>query len=77
MRSLALIPSSAFEWIAAPGTAEDEVLLYLHWGGYAGGSTEADGSPSSHGHIHAHKQVVQRLGQGRMGEYAIPDRCVG
>ncbi len=26
------------EWITAPGTAEDQVLLYLHGGGYLGGS---------------------------------------
>ena len=26
------------EWIAAPGTADDQVMLYLHGGGYVGGS---------------------------------------
>jgi monoterpene epsilon-lactone hydrolase len=37
------------EWIAAPGAADDRVLLYLHGGGYVMGS------------IHTHREMVSHL----------------
>ncbi|MEE8436092.1 MAG: alpha/beta hydrolase [bacterium] len=32
------------KWIAAPGAAEDQVVLYLHGGGYAMGSVQSHGA---------------------------------
>ena len=33
--------------------------------------------PLTHRHVHAHEQVFQQFGKREMGEYAIPDSCVG
>ena len=47
------------EWISAPGTVEDKVILYLHGGGYISGS------------INSHRELVSRISRASKARVLI------